>query len=152
MSFLSDLGELLGLDAESRAKRQEERTKRKAKKQEEKTERVEARAETRQARIEAGTDIGSILMKPLDVVENVATGAVSAVAENPELLAAGLAVAGGPAGAIGSTLLGALGGGGQQAQAAPVVVQDSAPTWLPWALGGLGLLAVGGIAVAAGRR
>lgn len=33
---------------------------------------------------------------------------------------------------------------------APVVVQQSStPTWLPWALGGLGLLAFGGLVLAA---
>lgn len=153
MSFLSDLGELLGLDAESRAARREARTERKAKRQEERTERVKARQETRQVRAEQGSSFNDVLMQPLSVVENVATGAVEAVAENPELLGAGLALAGGPAGAVGSALLGALGGGQPQQQAAPVTVQQStSPDWLPWALGGVGLLAVGGIAVAAGRR
>lgn len=152
MGFLSGLWEALGLDKETRQARIEARTERKAKRQEERTERVEARQETRQVRAEQGSSFNDVLMQPLNTVETLGTGALNVVAENPELAAAGLALAGGPAGAIGSSLLGALGGGGSSSsQPATVVQQDSMPTWLPWAVGGIALTGLG-VAVASGRK
>lgn len=78
-------------------------------------------------------------------------GAASAAGNNPDLVGAGVALAAGNTEGAREQLVQALGGTTSTGQAPTVIVQQSTPTWLPWALGAAALAGLGLVVVAARR-